>query len=362
MTDSMPDTGLSDSAADIAQKLLDWYDQYGRELPWRLHPRSRAPSQRPDPYQVWLSEVMLQQTTVVVVAGRFETFVRLWPTVHDLAAAADESVMAAWAGLGYYARARNLLKCARRIVDDHDGVFPQCPAELETLPGIGPYTAAAIASIAFNQPSAAADGNIERVLARLFAIETPLPKAKTQLRQLAGDLCPQQRSGDWLQGLMDLGSLICRPRNPKCDDCPLAQNCIARQESIQETLPRRSPQHRRRTARGILYVGRRQDGAWLLEYRPPGGLYGGMLGWPGWGWAENAQQHQPPCQGNWQRVGDISHMLTHMDLHLEIHTAHLPIDAVPKAGQFIPSGQFRVDALPSLMRKAHALVIARQSG
>ncbi len=338
----------------IIRNLLDWYSREGRDLPWRLHPRSRPPGAHPDPYKVWLSEVMLQQTVAAAATERYEMFLRRWPSVGDLAAAEDGEVMAAWAGLGYYARARNLLKCARRIAGHYGGEFPADASELETLPGIGPYTAAAISCIAFDRPAAAVDGNVERVLARLFAVSQPLPKAKSRIRRLAAELCPDERPGDWLQGLMDLGALICRPRNPKCEECPLSAYCEARHRGLQLALPLKSPRSRRKIQRGILYLGRRRDGAWLLEQRPSSGLLGGMLGWPGSGWG-GSPELPPPCAGEWRTAGEVMHSLTHMDLRLEVQVALLPMETAPERGGFIPPEQFCSDMLPALMRKAHVI-------
>ena len=337
----------------MIQNLLHWYDQEGRDLPWRLHPRQRATGHSVDPYAVWLSEVMLQQTSVATVTVRFEQFRRRWPTVEILAAAADEDVLAEWAGLGYYARARNLLKCARRIMSQFNGEFPKDAKELETLPGIGPYTAAAISSIAFDCPAAAVDGNIERVLARLFVVKEPLPKAKTQIRQHASELCPETRAGDWHQALMDLGAMVCKPRNPKCEICPLTSHCLAFKQGIQETLPKKASRRRRVVQYGILYVGRRQgDGAWLLEQRPNQGLFGGMLGWPGSDWGGSAKL-PPPCDGVWHSVGEVAHSLTHLDLQLAVQIALLESSVTPHRGQFVMPHQFCSKSLPTLMRKAH---------
>src|SRR3989344_4286727 len=208
--------------SDLRAALLDWYDAHARPLVWRT-----TGGVRPDPYRVWLSEVMLQQTTTVHAAPYFEAFIARWPTVSDLAAAEDGQVMAAWAGLGYYARARNLLACARAVARDHGGVFPDTEAGLLALPGVGPYTAAAVAAIAFGRPANVVDGNVERVMARLFAVETPMPAAKPELRRLAASLVADDRPGDWAQALMDLGATICRPGRPLCEACPLTVHCAA---------------------------------------------------------------------------------------------------------------------------------------
>ncbi|MEM9438038.1 MAG: A/G-specific adenine glycosylase, partial [Pseudomonadota bacterium] len=254
-------------------------------MPWRVGPADRAQGERPDPYRVWLSEVMLQQTTVVTVRDYFLKFISIWPTVSDLAAAEDADVMAAWAGLGYYARARNLLKCARAVVTDHRGVFPDTREELLTLPGIGPYTASAIAAIAFDEPATVVDGNVERVMARLHDIHTPLPKAKAELTEIAELYTPRHRPGDYAQAVMDLGATICTPRNPVCGICPVRTPCVARREGTALDLPKKEPKKPKPTRRGTAYVAFREDGAILLETRPEKGLLGGMLGFPTTEWS-----------------------------------------------------------------------------
>ncbi|MBO9468362.1 A/G-specific adenine glycosylase, partial [Tropicibacter sp. R15_0] len=267
-----------------ASELLDWYDRHARDLPWRVPPAARLAGVAPDPYRVWMSEIMLQQTTVVAVKSYFEAFTTRWPTISDLANAADEDVMAAWAGLGYYARARNLLKCARVVTSDFGGTFPDDHGTLLTLPGIGPYTAAAIASIAFDLPETVLDGNVERVMARIFDDHTPLPKAKPVFHDYAAQLTPELRPGDYAQAVMDLGATICTPKNPACGLCPWRSSCAAWTAGTAADLPKKAPKKRKPTRLGIAYLARRVDGAWLLERRPDKGLLGGMLGWPGSDW------------------------------------------------------------------------------
>jgi A/G-specific adenine glycosylase len=266
--------------------LLDWYDRHARTMPWRVPPAQRKNGVMPDPYRVWMSEVMLQQTTVAAVRDYFNKFTARWPRVTDLAAAEDADVMAAWAGLGYYARARNLLKCARAVANDHGGLFPQTYAELIKLPGIGPYTAAAVASIAFDEAATVVDGNVERVMSRIFNVQNPLPDSKPELTELAATLTPTDRPGDYAQAVMDLGATICTPRNPACGLCPWRDNCRARLFATPAELPRKKPKKAKPKRRGIAYITRRVDGAYLLETRPDSGLLGGMLGWPGSEWAE----------------------------------------------------------------------------
>lgn len=335
----------------LSAELLAWYDANARVLPWRVSPADRAAGLRPDPYRVWLSEVMLQQTTVAAVKDYFHRFTQAWPDVQALAAAEDAQVMAAWAGLGYYARARNLLACARAVAAR--GGFPDTREGLLALPGIGPYTAAAIAAIAFDEPATVVDGNVERVMARLFHVETPLPAAKPELIALAAALTPQTRPGDHAQAVMDLGATICTPRNPACGLCPWMQECAARAASIQADLPRRSPKPAKPVRRGTLWLARRADGAVLLETRPQRGLLGGMPGFPGDGW--DGAGGPEPLPATWQDIGEVRHTFTHFHLILRILTAEVPQDATPSRGAFLPRASFRPAHLPTLMRKAHDL-------
>jgi A/G-specific adenine glycosylase len=343
--------------ADLAKTLLGWYDRHARVMPWRVGPAERATGERPDPYRVWLSEVMLQQTTVAAVRDYHRRFVLRWPDVCALAAADDAEVMAAWAGLGYYARARNLLACARAVVRDHDGRFPETRDGLLQLPGIGPYTAAAIAAIAFDEPATVVDGNVERVMARMFRVETPLPAAKPELAQLAATLTPAQRAGDYAQAVMDLGATICAPRNPACGICPWWEACEARAAGIAADLPRKAAKAAKPVRRGGLWIARRSDGAWLLETRPAKGLLGGMLGWPGTGW--DGAGGPAPLDAGWQAAsGEVRHTFTHFHLHLDIAVASVDMTARPLRGQFIAPPAFRPSALPTLMRKAFDLASA----
>ncbi len=333
-----------------AETLLSWYDSHARDLPWRISPSDRKAGVEPDPYRVWLSEIMLQQTTVAAVKEYFLKFTRLWPTVSDLAAANDGDVMAAWAGLGYYARARNLLKCARVVTQDHGGVFPENRDELQKLPGIGPYTSAAIAAIAFDAPETVVDGNVERVMARLHNVETPLPSAKPELTALAVGHTPTQRAGDYAQAVMDLGATICTPKNPACGICPWRNPCTARHAGTAPDLPRKLPKQVKPTRLGFAYVGRRADGAWLLERRPDKGLLGGMLGWPGSDWSETPEP-LPPCTGEWIETGvEVRHTFTHFHLRLTVLTADLG-EIEPDRGHYVNHRDFKPSDLPTVMRK-----------
>jgi A/G-specific adenine glycosylase len=339
--------------------LLAWYDAHAREMPWRVGPAARAAGARPDPYAVWLSEVMLQQTTVAAVTPYFRRFTARWPTVTRLAAAEDAAVMAEWAGLGYYARARNLLKCARTIVAEHGGRFPDTRAALQQLPGIGPYTAAAVAAIAFDRAETVVDGNVERVMARLHDIRAPLPGAKRAMGEAAAALTPAERPGDYAQAVMDLGATVCTPTAPACGICPWAGACRARAAGIQAELPRKAPRAAKPVRRGIAYVAQREDGALLLERRPDRGLLGGMLGWPGSDWGE-APAPAPPVAAEWQRLeAEARHTFTHFHLRLEIAVARVPAGSRPARGQFVPRHAFRPADLPTVMRKVFDLAHGR---
>ena len=336
---------------DLPQDLLAWYDANAREMPWRVGPAARKAGQLPDPYAVWMSEVMLQQTTVAAVRAYHGKFMTLWPTVADLAAAEDADVMAAWAGLGYYARARNLLKCARAVAADHGGKFPQTNDELLTLPGIGPYTAAAISAIAFDEASVVVDGNVERVMARLHDVHEPLPAAKPKLTALAAKLTPQERAGDYAQAVMDLGATICTPRNPACGICPWRAPCAARIAGTAAELPKKTPKKKVPTRKGIAYVVRREDGAWLLETRPDSGLLGGMLGFPTTDWSD-APAANPPLEADWTTLNEQArHTFTHFHLELTILTAVVGNHVYPERGFFIDHNDFDAKSLPTAMRK-----------
>ncbi|MBL0932182.1 MAG: A/G-specific adenine glycosylase [Alphaproteobacteria bacterium] len=347
----------------LAASLLAWYDRHARVLPWRVGPNKRAA--RPDPYRVWLSEIMLQQTTVVTVGPYFAEFLRRWPDVNALAQAPIDDVLAAWAGLGYYARARNLHKCARYVAEELGGVFPDTEEGLLTLPGVGPYTAAAIASIAFDVPAAVIDGNVERVIARVFKIDTPLPAAKPEIRNAVAGIVPEQRPGDFAQATMDLGATVCVPRNPRCVICPLMAGCKARKQGLAEELPRRAPKAEKPTRRGLAFVLARKDGAILLRRRLEKGLLGGMDEVPSSAWREGrfveaTALGEAPVPARWQVMdGLVRHTFTHFHLELVVAratatTARLG-EQVPGA-VWCPLDRLTERALPTVMRKviAHA--------
>lgn len=342
--------------AALRATLLDWYDKNARTMPWRVGPAERRDGRRPEPYRVWLSEVMLQQTTVAAVGDYFRRFTARWPDVAALAAAADSDVMAEWAGLGYYARARNLLRCARAVVADHGGRFPEARDALLALPGIGPYTAAAVAAIAFDRAETVVDGNVERVVSRLFAVQVPLPAAKPELLARAATLTPQDRPGDFAQAMMDLGATVCTPRSPACACCPFWSDCRARALGLASELPRRLPRKSKPQRRGIAYVGRRTDGAILLERRPDSGLLGGMLGFPCSDWAVAEPEVLPPANGSWQILPvEVHHTFTHFQLRLSLRIATLPLETKPRRGHFVGADDYRPGDLPTVMRKVHDL-------
>jgi A/G-specific adenine glycosylase len=332
----------------ISADLLGWYDASARVMPWRIGPRARAAGARPDPYRVWLSEVMLQQTTVAAVTEYFNRFTARWPDVMALAAADDADVMAQWAGLGYYARARNLLACARAIAA-MGGQFPTTEAGLRALPGIGPYTAAAVAAIAYDLPAVVMDGNVERVMARLYALEMPLPTAKPALYELAAQQTPPQRAGDYAQAVMDLGATICTPRKPACAICPICAQCRARALGIAETLPRKIPKPEKPTRSGLVWILQRpNDGAFLLERRADKGLLGGMLAFPSTAW--DGSDLPPPAALPWRNIGTARHTFTHFHLNLDVLAATAPCN--PQRGSF---AQLTPADLPTLMQKAYQI-------
>jgi len=346
--------------------LLNWYDRHRRKLPWRA-----PPGQRADPYRVWLSEIMLQQTTVKAVAPYYARFLARWDDVHALAAAPLDDVLKTWAGLGYYARARNLHATARAVVERHRGKFPASIAELRALPGVGDYTAAAIAAIAYDFPATPVDGNVERVVARLYAVATPLPAAKPEIRRLAGGLTPQRRAGDFAQAMMDLGSTLCTPKNPACVLCPWNENCAAHARGEAEALPRRTPKREGALRRGAAFVARRVDGFLLVRTRPAKGLLGAMTEVPTTEWAHDfaeadALEGAPRFSVAktrkriaWRRLaGVVRHVFTHFPLELSVYTADVPARTPAPAGtRWVALASLAGDALPSVMRKvvAHAL-------
>ncbi|ANL33129.1 A/G-specific adenine glycosylase [Rhizobium phaseoli] len=358
MTITTPDT-------PSAQPLLDWYDRHHRDLPWRVSPGMAARGVKPDPYRVWLSEVMLQQTTVQAVKPYFERFLARWPEVTDLAAAENDAVMAAWAGLGYYARARNLKKCAEAVAQEHGGVFPDSEAGLKALPGIGDYTAAAVAAIAFNRQAAVMDGNVERVISRLYAIETPLPAAKPVMKNKVALLTPADRPGDFAQAMMDLGATICTPKRPACSLCPFRGACQALKLSDPELFPVKAAKKEKPVRHGAAFVAVTADGEILLRRRAESGLLGGMTEVPTTAWTARIDGETSvaaaPFDAAWQACGTVIHVFTHFELRLSIWRAAIAGRAKTQDGPndewWEPVTNLEAQALPTIMKKAIAAAI-----
>lgn len=355
---------LRPAGPDTVRELLDWYDAERRDLPWRTRK-----GRRPDPYKVWLSEIMLQQTTVKAVIPYFEMFLQRWPTVEALAAAELDEVLSAWAGLGYYSRARNLHKCAKAVVETFGGTFPRSEEALRTLPGIGPYTAAAIAAIAFGEPATPVDGNIERVTARLFAVKKPIQQAKSEIKRLAATLTPQRRPGDFAQAMMDLGAMVCTPKRPSCLVCPLQEDCHANALGIQEQLPVKVAKAERPVRYAMAFLALREDGHVLLRRRPEAGLLGGMLEVPSGEWGDDWLPHDlaiaaAPLKADWWAMpGTVSHTFTHFRLEAMVYRAIVPADACltfwaePEQCRWVARRDLATSALPTVMKKiiGHAL-------
>jgi A/G-specific adenine glycosylase len=343
----------------VAKRVLVWYDKNRRRLPWRAEAGRMS-----DPYHVWLSEIMLQQTTVAAVAPYFERFIGRWPTVCSLARAPLDDVLHAWQGLGYYARARNLHRAAAMICDAFGGRFPAGEAELRALPGVGPYTAAAIAAIAFGARATVVDGNVERVVARLGGIETPLPAARREIHDLAAALTPGRRSGDYAQAMMDLGATVCGPRRPDCGACPLTEDCLGRHRGIAASLPRRVAKAERPTRRGVAFWAVRPDGSVLLRRRPERGLLGGMVEvpsteWRAVAWEPDEALRHAPFAADWRPVpGLVRHTFTHFHLELDVFSARIAALGAPGGAYWCPIAGLPDQALPTLMKKIVRLALS----
>jgi len=333
---------------------LNWYDIHARYLPWRIPPDVSRRGVLPDPYHVWLSEVMLQQTQVATVRDYYSKFTSAWPTVKDLASATDDEVMQAWAGLGYYSRARNLKKCAEIVTKEFKGEFPRDVSTLKQLPGIGDYTAAAISAIAFNLPSVVVDGNVERVFARLFQIRDPFPKAKQTIQAKVQENFCNSRPGDFAQACMDLGSLICTPRNPDCVACPLASLCSSAKTGDPEEFPRKAKRKQKPVRKGAAYVIRDTDGAVFLQKRAEKGLLGAMAGVPTTDWSSTKDGGVgikcAPVPLQWKQSGEIRHTFTHFHLVLEVWLAEAASRPLPEGWWSSPE-DLPGEALPTLMKK-----------
>lgn len=339
----------------LSDTLLQWYRGHARALPWRAPPGDPPP----DPYRVWLSEIMLQQTTVAAVKPYFAAFTQRWPTVEALAAAENADIMAAWAGLGYYARARNLHACAQKIVAEHGGHFPQTEAQLRTLPGIGAYTGAAIAAIAFGEAATVIDANVERVITRLYAIETPLPKARPEIRTLTESLTPENHAGDFAQAMMDLGATLCTARNPDCERCPVQGACAAVHTDNPGRFPIKAPKKAKPVRRGTAYWIER-GGAVLLIRHPERGMLGGMRALPSEGWQDaTGDITHMPDDIEWTRYGTVSHVFTHFALELDVLGGRALTDEAPE-GEWWAIAAIEEAGLPTLFAKAAALVGAQR--
>ena len=345
-------------AFDHARHLLEWYDRHRRRLPWRAQAGERA-----DPYAVWLSEIMLQQTTVAAVAPYYARFLARWPDVRALAQATLDEVLVAWQGLGYYARARNLHRAARVVAGDLGGVFPDTEDGLRALPGVGAYTAAAVAAIAFDRRAAAVDANVERVIARLFCIETPMPRAKARIRALAASLVPARRAGDFAQAAMDLGATVCTPRAPSCEICPWTAVCAARAIGRAEELPRRAPRKARARRRAVAFWAMRADGAVLLRRREDGGLLGSMIelpstAWRAGAWRDADARRAAPMAARWRALpGTVEHVFSHLEIAFRVLAARVAARAAAPEGCFWwPLARLAEQALPTMTKKlvAHA--------
>ena len=342
----------------VTARLLDWYDKHARVLPWRSPPGTPAP----DPYRVWLSEVMLQQTTVAAVIAYFTKFTERWPSIAALAAAPEEEIMAAWAGLGYYSRARNLVACARAVVAR--GGFPETESELRALPGLGAYTAAAVAAIAFGKRAVVVDANVERVVARLFAIDEPLPGARKAIRHHADTITPQNRSGDFAQAMMDLGATICTAREPRCLLCPLTADCAARAGGEPARFPVKAPKKARPERHGTAYWIMRERQVWLVR-RPGTGLLGGMRALPDDNWTARSDGHgTTPLEGIWRRGGVVQHGFTHFSLQLSLAlydgAQWAALDS--RHGEWWPLDRLDDAGLPTVFAKAARLALAGETG
>ena len=352
-------SSMPNPASELPAILLAWYDRHQRTLPWRARPGEVS-----DPYHVWLSEIMLQQTTVATVKGYYEEFLTRWPMVEDLAAAELDDVLHAWQGLGYYARARNLYKCAKVVAEEFAGRFPDEEEVLLSLPGIGPYTAAAIAAIAFGRNTTPVDGNIERVVSRLYRLSTPLPDAKPAIKERAAALTPAARCGDYAQAVMDLGATICTPKKPACSLCPWNGSCQAFEAGDAEAFPKRAPKKRKPTRYGVAFWLEDQRGRVFLQRREERGLLGGMMEFPSTEWVEDSWRGDDamkaaPAQTDWQILsGMVRHTFTHFHLELTVFWGQAEDEMAPE-GVWSEIGRFGEHALPTVMKKVAAHVLGK---
>ncbi len=332
----------------FSDTVLSWYDCHARDLPWRANQYPDC-SQKIDPYLIWVSEVMLQQTTVTTVIPYFKAFIKTWPTIFDLAKANEDSIYSMWAGLGYYSRAKNLAQCAKIIVENHGGHFPKSARELKQLPGIGIYTSAAIAAIAFQEIVTVVDANVERVISRVFAIEKPLRETKKEVYSFAERLTSKRRPGDYAQGMMDLGATICKPRKPRCLECPIQKMCLAYRKEITAIIPKKLKRQSKLIRYGSAYVAIK-DKSIILVKRPAKGLLSNMLCPPTFGWFNNETDKGPPFKSDWLRLPQtLTHSFTHFDLHLTIYRTS--VRKVPRKFKAFELSPNLTQSLPSLSKK-----------
>lgn len=354
------------TASPKAASLLQWYDRHHRILPWRVSPSDAALGVVPEPYHIWLSEIMLQQTTVGAVKSYFQDFLAKWPSVADLAAAEEDDILKAWAGLGYYSRARNLHKCARAVVETYGGVFPDTADALKQLPGIGDYTASAIAAIAFDEQVAVVDGNIERIVSRLYRIKDPLPGAKKPIKEKMAYLTPSKRPGDFAQAMMDLGASLCSPKRPACSLCPFSGACEAQSVGDMELYPVKAPRKQKPTRRGAAYVLRRKDGAIWLQKRAPRGLLASMTEVPTTNWADKtsgekfdlqtALSEAPAGFEFRKKLGQVAHTFTHFHLELDVYLADDVTKTPEQDGWWSHRADIPGEALPTVFRKVVEMI------
>jgi len=357
----MMSCSLPKNSIYMRRKLLTWYDSHKRELPWRV-----KTNRKKDPYKIWLSEIMLQQTTVKAVGPYFQHFLKTWPTIDKLAKATLDDVLRVWQGLGYYSRARHMHKCAKLICNNFSGRFPNTEEQLEQLPGIGPYTAAAISAIAFDKPANVVDGNIERVITRIFGIFTPFPEAKTIVKDCAAKLAPKTtrgRPGDYAQAVMDLGAIVCRPKKPLCDLCPWKKCCIANQRNFVDQVPQKVSKKVKPVRKGIVFLALMSDGSLFLRRRPETGLLGGMMEFPSTNWLERSISPEEICEAapfktQWVKItGTVTQPFTHFELQLQVRVA--VVENKPKSSEGIWVDRNRLDdfALPNIMKKVLAFAL-----
>ena len=352
-------THLSDikvePSSTITAGLLAWYDQHGRKFPWRISPERIKDREQPNPYHVWLSEIMLQQTQAATVCGYFEKFIKTWPDLDALFAASSEEILKAWAGLGYYARARNLIKCANMVIHHYGGKFPDTQHELKKLPGIGEYTSAAIAAIAFGEPVAVIDGNVERVITRLYRIKIPLPQAKPEIGRKVKFLVSAKRSGDFAQAMMDLGATICSPRKPDCPFCPLREHCASVNYSDVERFPHKPAKLKKPLREGAVFVAVACDGSILLQKRPDRGLLASMSEVPTTNWNSRRNGETgvegAPFKAQWIPCGQVHHIFTHFRLVLYVFRADIDKTLAKNGQWWSPGHVLPTEALPKLMKK-----------